>query len=292
MCFAATLAKGGTKGQGRLAGLSHLGYRGGMTLTIAHRGGAGLRPENTLPAFAHAVALGADGAELDVQLSGDGQVVVHHDFRLNPGYCRDAEGRWLAGEPPRIKDLSLAQLRSHDLGRPRPGSDYARAHPDLVPQDGAHIPTLSEVIAMVAPAPEFRLLVEIKTDLSADSADPVALADAALDVVGAQGFLARTIFVGFDWRALVRLRAQAPDARIWFTTGEDIAGDAALFAMIRAAGGQGWFPAFPNLTAERAVLARAAGLDLAAWTVNEPADMARLRMLGIDAICTDRPDRM
>ncbi|MEO7053402.1 MAG: glycerophosphodiester phosphodiesterase family protein, partial [Rhizomicrobium sp.] len=67
------------------------------TLNIAHRGGAGLRPENTLVAFRHAIALGCDGAELDVQLSADGIVIVHHDFRLNPALTR-LDGAWLAGE--------------------------------------------------------------------------------------------------------------------------------------------------------------------------------------------------
>jgi len=86
------------------------------TLNIAHRGGAALRPENTLAAFRHAIALGCDGAELDVQLSADGMAVVHHDFRLNPALTRK-DGAWLAGETPRIKDLTLDRLRSFDLGR-------------------------------------------------------------------------------------------------------------------------------------------------------------------------------
>jgi glycerophosphoryl diester phosphodiesterase len=258
-------------------------------MTIAHRGGAQLRPENTLPAFAHAMALGADGAELDVQLSADGVVVVHHDMRLNPGYARDADGRWIGAPGPRIKDLTLAQLQAFDLGRVRPGSAYAIAHPDLVPQDGARLPSLADVIAMVKPKPGFLLQVELKSDLSADSADPVALADAALAVVRQAGFLPRTIFVGFDWRGLVRLRAQEPQARLWFSTDEKIAGDPALFAMIRQAGGAGWFPWFGNLTAERAAQARAEGLALGAWTVDDPAEMARLKAQGIDALCTDRP---
>ena len=68
-------------------------------LNIAHRGGAGLRPENTLAAFADAMARGCDGAELDVQLSADGVVVVHHDFRLNPG--SDARERRMAARARR-----------------------------------------------------------------------------------------------------------------------------------------------------------------------------------------------
>jgi glycerophosphoryl diester phosphodiesterase len=258
-------------------------------MTIAHRGGAQLRPENTLPAFAHAVALGADGAELDVQLSADGVVVVHHDMRLNPGYARDATGRWIEGGSPRIKDLTFAQLQAFDLGRPDPASNYARAHPDLVPQDGARLPSLAQVIETVRDAPGFLLMVELKSDLSPDSADPVALADATLAVVRQADFLCRTIFVGFDWRGLARLHAQEPSARLWFSTDEKIEGRPALFALIRQAGVVGWFPWFGNLTDERAAQARGEGLALGAWTVDDPAEKARLKAVGIDALCTDRP---
>ena len=67
---------------------------------IAHRGGAALNPENTLAAFADAVARGADGAELDVQLTRDGAVVVFHDNRLKSAICRDGNGEWLSPPTP------------------------------------------------------------------------------------------------------------------------------------------------------------------------------------------------
>jgi len=86
-------------------------------LNIAHRGGAALYPENTLAAFRNAVALGCDGAELDVQLSNDGEVIVFHDYLLKPELCRNARGRWLAKPAPRIKDLAFVELRSFDIGQ-------------------------------------------------------------------------------------------------------------------------------------------------------------------------------
>ncbi|HEX2761654.1 MAG TPA: glycerophosphodiester phosphodiesterase family protein, partial [Rhizomicrobium sp.] len=89
-------------------------------LNIAHRGGAALMPENTLAAFADAIARGCDGAELDVQLSRDGVVVVHHDFRLMADVARK-DGAWLERPGPRIKDLTWAELQQFDVGSPRPG---------------------------------------------------------------------------------------------------------------------------------------------------------------------------
>jgi glycerophosphoryl diester phosphodiesterase len=253
-------------------------------LNIAHRGGAALMPENTLAAFADAMARGCDGAELDVQLSRDGLVVVHHDFRLMADVARK-DGVWLDRPGPRIKDLTWAELQQFDLGSPRPSSAYAQKRPLVRPVPDAKMPSLEEVIALAASAPRpFLLMVELKTDTGADSADPAALAAAVYRLCA--GLDDRVIFVGFDWRALLPLAAIG--APCWFTT-DRLQGDARpVIDAIVDAGGQGWFPHFADATPDRTAYARAKGLKLGAWTVNEPADMARLK--GLDAICTDRPD--
>lgn len=260
-----------------------------MTLNIAHRGGAGLAPENTLAAFRNAIARGCDGAELDVQLSRDGVAVVHHDYRLMKDVARQ-DGAWLAAPGPRIKDLTLEELQRFDIGRPKPGSEYALRHPDLVAADGERIPTLEDVIAVAKAATRpFLLLVELKCDLSEDSADPIALADTAMAAIQSAGFQG-VIYVGFDWRALLGVKVKSPAARCWFTTDKSQGNVAPVLAAIAASGGEGWFPNHRELTAERVAQARALGLKLAAWTVNEPAEMQRLVALDLDAICTDRPD--
>lgn len=256
------------------------------TLNIAHRGGAGLWPENTLAAFRNAIALGADGAELDVQLSADGLAIVHHDFRLNPALTRK-DGAWLRGEMPRIKDLTFTEMQAFDLGHADPKSDYARKHPLMAPVDGARIPTLAEVCALPS-SKSFTLLVELKSSNDPASAEPIALADAALDVV--REHLDRTIFVGFDWRGLARIKSRAPDARCWFTTDKLPGAIDPVLDIIKAAGGDGWFPWHEDATNVSVAGAHARGLQVAAWTANAPGDMQRLLDLKLDAICTDRPD--
>jgi glycerophosphoryl diester phosphodiesterase len=255
-------------------------------LNIAHRGGAALMPENTLKAFSDAVISGYDGAELDVQLSKDGVVVVHHDYRLNPGYCRDVYGKWIDPPGPRIKDLTANELRQFDLGRARPGGAYALSHPLLQASDGVVAAELSNVIALAKESHDpFHLLIELKCGLSDDSADPAALAEATYDVVARMNFR-RAIFVGFDWRALMPLVKRG--APCWFTT-DKLQGDARpVIDRIAAAGGQGWFPNFPDATPDNVAYARDRGLEVGAWTVNDPTAMKRLS--GLDAICTDRPD--
>src|SRR5215471_16339267 len=119
-------------------------------VNIAHRGGAQLSPENTLPAFAAALARGCDGAELDVQLSRDGVAVVHHDWRLMKDVARK-DGVWLTAPGPRIKDLTFEELRQFDVGAARPDSDYALGHPLLRPMHAA-VPALDEVVELAKDA--------------------------------------------------------------------------------------------------------------------------------------------
>jgi glycerophosphoryl diester phosphodiesterase len=190
-------------------------------LRIAHRGGAALRPENTLSAFADAIARGADGAELDAQLTRDGHVVVFHDFRLKPDICRDEGGSWLSAPTPKVIDLTLDEIESIDVGRARSDSDYARSHPLLEGHDGEGIPLLAEVIELARHAPKpFRLFVELKSSFSDPglSAPPELLAEKTLSAVTDMDFLDRVTFVGFDWRGLRRIKALAPFAECWFTT--------------------------------------------------------------------------
>jgi glycerophosphoryl diester phosphodiesterase len=304
-------------------------------LNIAHKGGAGLRPENTLAAFANALEIGADGAELDAQLSRDGEVVVFHDFRLKPEICRGSDGRWIQKPTPRIKDLLLSELKRYDVGRLDPASAYASDFPAVEACDGERIPTLKEVVELARNRSRpFILQVELKSSFSDRelSADPVALADASVRVLLDLGYLDRTIFVGFDWPALLHVLSIAPGARCWFTTlsrswfeeGAPPADDhppaepalqmlrywanngtspwaggydavrfgGSIARAIKAAGGEGWFPPYRDATPERVAEARSLGLKVGAWTANEPADLERLIALKLDAICTDRPDRL
>jgi len=188
---------------------------------IAHRGGAGLRVENTLAAFAHAIELGADGAELDVHLSADDQIIVHHDARLNSGYCRHPRGDWIStGERMPLSALSAAQLQAYDIGTPQPGTDYARAFDRIEPQSGQRIPLLREVIELAkARSNRFFLLIEIKASLPSDAAQTLqAVADAALAVIEQTGFVERSILCSFDWRTLRHIKTQWPAIPTWYIT--------------------------------------------------------------------------
>jgi len=261
-------------------------------LNIAHRGGAQLWPENTLFAFVSAARAGYDGAELDVQLTRDDRLVVFHDFHLKPGLCRTTGGDWLRRRlkpPPLIRELSLAELSQFEVGRPKPGTLYARRHRRMIARDGEPIPTLAAVIAAVrAVKPAFRLFIEIKAQRGL-SAAPEAIAEAAIAELQAAEFFGNAILVGFDWAGLIHAKKRKPDLTCWFSTDTRSRLDAEPIA---AAGGDGWFCA-ANRASPRAVQkARAHALAFGVWTVNDARDMQALIAQGVDAICTDRPDKL
>jgi len=306
---------------------------------VAHRGGAGLWPENTMAAFTRAIAAGADGIELDVHLSKDRKLVVHHDESLKPSIARGPDGAWLTRPTPLLKELTHDEMRAYDIGRLRPGARYAARYPDQVPADGERIPLLADVYALVKEKakPGFRLYVELKTallDLS-QSADPRELADAAVALTREHGLEETVTFVSFDWRALARAKEIAPSILNAFTTlpffqvdpqdasaqrdepgseddlirkasaagapwangydwrlQEDTTFAGRMLRAIAAGPADGWFAWHGDVTPANAALATELGLAVSCWTVDEEAEMKRLAALGVEAILTDRPDRL
>src|SRR3546814_19867306 len=98
-------------------------------------------PENSLPGFDKALALGVTTLELDAVMTADDVVVVHHDRRLAPERTRDASGGWIAeAAPPAIRDLTAARLAPSALGRARPGSRLAARFPPHTAHDRPAIP--------------------------------------------------------------------------------------------------------------------------------------------------------
>jgi len=192
------------------------------SFNIAHRGGAGLRPENTLAAFSNALDLGVDGFELDVHVARDGTVVVFHDDALKPDIVRNADGRWIdAAARPLIKDLSLSDLQSYDVGRLKPRTKYAARYPKQMAQDGEHIPRLADVIWLIKRSGGAeRLWIELKTNFldRTRTVAPHVMAEAVIRVLKREKFLDRAVLVGFDWPALIAAKKISPKVECWFTT--------------------------------------------------------------------------
>lgn len=226
-------------------------------LIIAHRGASGDFPENTVPAFAAAIAAGAAMCELDVHLSRDGVPIVIHDERVD----RTTDGRGA------VAALSLAEIRALDAGV-RFASGFA----------GTRVPTLDEVIDLCAG--RCALNIEIK------AAAAVGATCAAMRTGGA---LEQSLVSSFDWPVLQAARRLEPRLRI------GVLADRAPAAMLAAAASLGAVAVHPRYTLAGAALcarAHAQGLAVYPWTVDSLSLAARLERRGVDGIMTNYPRRM
>jgi glycerophosphoryl diester phosphodiesterase len=277
-----------------------------------HRGARGLAPENTLPAFARALALKVDTLELDVGVTRDGVVVVGHDPTLNPNIVRGPGGQWLEARGPAVHSLDYRDLVRYDVGRLKPGSNYARAHPAQVAVDGTTMPRLSDVFELVRDEGDRSVRFNIETKLSprspGETLAPEPFARAVISEIRRHGMARRSSIQSFDWRTLqvvqrvapeietVYLTAQRPNLNTvsdgsW-TAGFSLRDHGSVPKLVKAAGGRTWSPALQDLTAETLAEAHALGLRVVVWTVNEPADIRRMLAMGVDGIISDRPDRV
>ena len=288
-----------------------------MVEILGHRGARGLLPENTLPGFERAIALGVDGVEVDIGMTRDGVPVVHHDPALNPDHTRDASGAWLEQPGPLLRALDVAALSGFDVGRVRPGSRTATRFPRQEPRDGARIPTLAEVMALGrrpgAGAVPFDIEIKLSPLEPDETAGPEAFAQAVVAVLRAERMIPRASIRSFDWRVLLEIRKLAPDLSIACLTAErgahgtvlpgragpspwsaglDIdAYGGSVPRLVHGFGAPVWSPFHADLTAETIAEARTLGLKVVVWTVNEVRDMQALARLGVDGIVTDYPDR-
>lgn len=254
----------------------------------AHRGGAALRPENTIEAFDHGLAFDVDGLECDVHLSKDGVVVVHHDATLE----RTTSGR---GPLAALTADDLARLDAAFWFRPADGTATVvpqrtgEVPPGMFPFRGCgvRIPTLREVLRRYA---DTKLIVELKVN------DP-ELARRTIDEIRAAGAVDRVALGSFSWHVLRAARDYEPRLRTGASREET------RWALYRS--WIGWplgRPAYrefqvPERSGSTTIVtprfithAHRSGLPVKVWTVNDIDDMERLLAWGVDGLISDRPD--
>ncbi|MES2718150.1 MAG: glycerophosphodiester phosphodiesterase [Pseudomonadota bacterium] len=280
-----------------------------------HRGARGLAPENTLAGFARALAVGVHTLETDIAISRDGVLLISHDPSLNPDITRGPDGQWLATRGPLIFHTPAAELQRYDVGRLKPGTRYASQYPEQQAADGARLPTLAELFALVKRAgnPQLRLALETKLSPLApdDTAAPEPFARALVAAVRDAGLASRTSILSFDWRTLQAIQREAPEiptvyltarqrwldnvgsgpASPW-TAGFALKDHGSVPKLVHAAGGKFWSSFHGDLDAAQVKEAQALGIQVLAWTVNEPAQIEAMLDLGVDGIVSDRPDRV
>ncbi len=281
-----------------------------------HRGARGLLPENTLAAFAKALEIGVTTLETDLAVTKDGVLVLSHDPTLNPNIVRGPDGKWLAPPGPAIHTLTLAELQRFDVGRIKPESKYAETFSRQQPVDGARIPTLAalfELAARSGKAVRFNIETKLSPDKPAETPDAETFARLVVEATRAAGLEARVTIQSFDWRTLFAAKRLAPEIETVCLTeantlkdrtedgvrrpspwlaGLDPADHGRSVPRLAAATGCGtWSPYFRELDAAAVAEAHGLGLKVVPWTVNDPADLARVIDMGVDGLITDYPDR-
>ncbi len=279
-----------------------------------HRGARGLLPENTLPSFELALQLGVTTLELDIAITRDGVLVISHDPTLNPDITRDASGHFLEQRGPAINTLTWDQLQTFDVGRIKPGTEYARQFPEQRPLDGTRIPRLSDLFELVKRSGDDKVRFAIETKVTPDRPDETALpepfARAVVEEIRKAGMASRSQVLSFDWRTLQVVQKIAPEIETVYlsiqrrmdnigagrpegsswTAGFQFRDHGSVPKMIKAAGGRIWSGFHGDLDAQKVREAQALGIKVLAWTVNDPAQMARVLDYGVDGLITDRPD--
>jgi glycerophosphoryl diester phosphodiesterase len=225
-----------------------------MVIAIGHRGAPFHEPENTLLSFRKAIELGAEMIELDVHMSSDGEIVVIHDETVD----RTTDGKGLVGE------MTISDLRSLDAGK------------------GERIPILSEVLDVVDG------VVPVNIELKGpNTAGPVH--DELSSRIGAGALAEEYLVSSFDPVLLndfTVLGGGIPSGVLMNGKPElaiDFARDIGAVSVNPSA----------RFTTERFVrFAHARGLEVYVWTVDDPDEMLRLALMGVDGIFSNAPERV
>jgi glycerophosphoryl diester phosphodiesterase len=242
----------------------------------AHRGGAGLAPENTVAAFRNALAMDADVLEMDLHVTADGEIVVIHD----PTLRRTTNGTGY------VRAATLADLQRLDAG----SWFHARFA-------GERIPTLRAVFDLVRAANNTRVRFNIETKYEPSAPPPPQdFEERALRVIRDAGMTGRVIIQSFSYPSLARVKSiERSVVTAALRAATDVPPDPVT--VVKAAAADLYSPSVRLVTRATVEAVHRAGIPIVPWTVDDPTQMERLIELGIgtlrgDGIITNYPDRL
>ena len=232
-----------------------------MTKNFAHRGFSGKYPENTLLAFQKAIEAGADGAELDVQLTKDGEVVIIHDETID----RTTDGKGY------VVDYTYDELSKFDASYIYRG------------QMGFNkIPTLREYFELVKDL-DFVTNIELKTGIN----EYLGIEEKVYDLIKEFKLEKKVIISSFNHFSVLRMKKIAPELKYGFLSEDWIINAGAYTASHDV---QCYHPRFNNLIPEVVEELKKNGLEINTWTVNKEEDIRDLINKKIDILIGNYPD--
>lgn len=231
-------------------------------ILLAHRGASKYAPENTLPAFELALEQGADGVELDVKLSADGQVVVIHDATVDR----------TTGGHGKVSKMTLAEMKALDAG-----ASFEQGF------RGTRIPLLEEVFEAIGG----RAIINVELTNYSSPAD--RLVEKVCALVKARGLQERVIFSSFLGINLNRARRLLPEAPCGLLALPGWKGAWARSFGFMFGEFQALHPHLSDVNAQQAARVHRLKRRIIVWTVNATEDIERLKNWGVDGFITDDP---
>lgn len=253
-----------------------------------HRGARAVLPENSLPAFEHALEVGVDVIELDLVVSKDGKLVVAHDPELNPVICLGPGGRKLE-TGPKIRSLLWTELQLYDCGslkNPR--------FPKQVVRPGTRMPSIEQVFDLVKTS-RFPAAKTVRFNIEAKSVphrpdltpEPEEFARLIVRAIQAAGLTNRAIVQSFDHRVLPFVKKL--DSKIQTSA---LVSDCFVLdwvGVLRAAKADILSPDAGWIDRNLVTRLHGFGLKVVPWTVNDPEGWQRMIDYKVDGIITDDP---
>lgn len=234
-----------------------------MTKIWGHRGASGYAPENTLPAYELAAKMGADGIELDVQKTKDGQLVVCHDETID----RTSDHKGL------VRDYTLSELKA---------MTFSKTHPEY---GDVKIPTLAEVLDYVKNSTSMTINIELKTGIIFYE----NIEAETVKMVHDFSMQERIIYSSFNHYSVKKIQQIDPEAEVGLLYEDEFIDVPRYGHEMGVSALHPW--EFCMQVPDYLEECRKYGLKLHVWTVNREESMRRLCQDGVDAIITNFPDK-
>lgn len=261
----------------------------------AHRGGRGLMPENTIPAMLHAIDLDVTTLEMDTHISKDGQVVVSHDPYFNENITITPEGKSLIKEEARerlLYTMPYDSIAKYDVGlKPYPAFPQQQ-------KIAVHKPLLSDLLDATETYTKqksktifYNIEIKSKQDGDFKLHPPVEeFVDKVMQVINEKGVAARTIIQSFDTRALQIMHRKYPQVATSLLIEADE--KTSLDEQLQQLGftPSAYSPNSALVTPSLLQQCHDKNMKVIPWTVNDLAEMKRLKQMGVDGIISDYPN--
>jgi glycerophosphoryl diester phosphodiesterase len=263
-----------------------------------HRGCRGLMPENSWPAFEKALELGVTTLEMDVVISQDGQVVVSHEPYFLASYCLKPDGSPIAKEEKiNLHTLPYDEIKRYDIGS-KGNSAFPEQH-----RQKTYKPLLSEVLEKAEAycrehnRPPAHYNIEIKSEASEygiSQPEPASFSALVYKIIKIHVSLDRVTLQSFDFDVLkywnaqmqtgdyqpVKLAALVSNMKGIEKNLEELGFVPAIYS-----------PYYKLLSSQKVAELHQKGMLVIPWTVNKPAAMKEVKVMGVDGLITDYPDR-